>query len=54
MPVGAVAALNVQLFIKDNNLLDNVKKQGDYLGKSLKNKLGDHPNVGDIRGVGLF
>ena len=54
MPAGAVAALKVQQFIKDNDLLDNVKKQGDYLGQQLKAKLSDHPHVGDIRGVGLF
>ena len=54
MPVGAVAALKVQEYIKDNNLLDNVKKQGDYLGQELRTNLSDHPQVGDIRGVGLF
>ena len=52
MPVGAVAALKVQQNVID--LLDNVKKQGDYLGKSLTNKLGNHTNVGNIRGEGLF
>lgn len=35
-------------------MLENVSKQGVYLGDSLKAKLGDHPNVGDIRGIGLF
>ena len=54
MPVGAVAALKVQQYIIDNDLLDNVKKQGDYLGQKLRAKLSDHPHVGDIRGVGLF
>ena len=54
VPVGAVAALKVQQIILDNKLLDNVKKQGDYLGKNLKAKLSGHPNVGDIRGQGLF
>lgn len=27
---------------------------GALLGRSLKEKLGEHPNVGDIRGRGLF
>lgn len=54
MPVGAVAALKVQQIIKDNNLLDKVKNLGDYLGQELKNKLSDHPHVGEIRGRGFF
>jgi adenosylmethionine-8-amino-7-oxononanoate aminotransferase/NADH:ubiquinone oxidoreductase subunit 3 (subunit A) len=54
VPVGAVAAWNVHQIIEDNNLLDNVSKQGVYLGETLKTKLADHPNVGDIRGKGLF
>lgn len=28
--------------------------QGEYLGQLLKQLLGAHPNVGDIRGKGLF
>lgn len=54
VPVGAVAAWNVHQIIKENNLIDNVSKLGVYLGDSLKAKLGDHPNVGDIRGRGFF
>ena len=54
VPVAAVAALEVQKWIKKTDLLSNVQKQGDYLGNSLRNNLSDHPNVGDIRGVGLF
>ena len=54
IPTGAVAALKVQQFIKDNDLVSNVKKVGNYLGKELKTKLSDHPHVGDIRGKGLF
>ena len=54
VPVGAVAAMEVQGFIMENDLLKNVKNQGDYLGKSLRDNLSGHPNVGDIRGQGLF
>ena len=54
VPVGAVAALKVQQIIEDDSLLDNVKNQGDYLGERLKEELGNHPNVGNIRGIGLF
>ncbi|KAI1406750.1 PLP-dependent transferase [Hypoxylon sp. FL1857] len=54
MPVAAVAGLTVHRIIEDDNLLENVTKQGEYLIKSLKNKLGDHQNIGDIRGKGLL
>lgn len=54
MPLQAVAALEVQRIIREDKLIDNVLKQGKYLEKCLKAKLSDHPNVGDIRGGGLF
>jgi adenosylmethionine-8-amino-7-oxononanoate aminotransferase len=54
MPVQAAAALEVQRIIRSHNVLDNVQKQGAYLGKLLKQRLGDHPNIGEIRGKGLF
>lgn len=54
MPTQAVAALEVQRIIREENLLDNVSKQGAYLQRRLREVLGDHPNVGDIRGKGLF
>ena len=54
MPIQAAAALEVQRIIREENLLDNVKKQGAYLGERLNAVLGDHPNVGNIRGRGLF
>ncbi|VAV95280.1 Aminotransferase, class III [hydrothermal vent metagenome] len=46
-----LAVLNV---IDQENLLDNVQKQGDYLQAALEDAFGDHPYVGDIRGRGLF
>lgn len=48
------AALKVQHIIERDNLLDNVKKQGEYLRTSLRERFVDHPYVGDIRGRGLF
>ncbi|TVY44146.1 putative aminotransferase [Lachnellula subtilissima] len=54
MPVQAAAALEVQRIQREDNLMQNVKTQGEYLEKCLKSLLGDHPNVGDIRGRGLF
>ncbi|KAI0127722.1 pyridoxal phosphate-dependent transferase [Xylariales sp. AK1849] len=53
-PVGCATALKVQQVIQRDGLLANVQTQGLYLGNLLKNKLRHHPNVGDIRGRGLF
>lgn len=53
-PISCAAALAVQRVIKEQNLLANVREMGSYLGARLKSELGDHPNVGDIRGRGLF
>lgn len=54
MPIQAAAALEVQKIIQKDNLLYNVRKQGAYLEKRLKQELSEHPNVGDIRRKGLF
>lgn len=54
MPVQAAAALEVQRIVREDKLMINVKKQGAYLEKLLRSALGGHPNVGDIRGKGLF
>jgi adenosylmethionine-8-amino-7-oxononanoate aminotransferase len=40
--------------VREEGLVDNVKRQGLYLEKCLRSRLADHPNVGDIRGRGLF
>lgn len=53
-PVAAAAALAVQKVIKRDKLLDAVKANGPYLAGRLREALGGHPNVGDIRGRGLF
>jgi adenosylmethionine-8-amino-7-oxononanoate aminotransferase len=53
-PTAAAAALAVQRKIASANLLDNVRKQGDLLDSLLHERLGNHANIGDIRGRGLF
>ncbi|RJE25084.1 Aminotransferase [Aspergillus sclerotialis] len=53
-PVGCAAALEVQRIIREENLLENVKKQGELLGSLLHKHLDDHPYVGNVRGKGLF
>ena len=48
------AALEVQRVIEEENLLSNVQARGEQLRAALREWLGDHPHVGDIRGRGLF
>ncbi|WP_420996763.1 aspartate aminotransferase family protein [Cupriavidus sp. 30B13] len=48
------AALAVQRTIAEENLLANVLARGEQLRAGLRAALGGHPNVGDIRGRGLF
>ncbi len=48
------AALAVQQVIEQERLLNNVLARGEQLRAELRSALADHPNVGDIRGRGLF
>ena len=52
--VGAAAALAVQRVIKRDGLLAKVRADGAYFAERLREALGGHPNVGDIRGRGFF
>ena len=52
--VACAAALAVQNAIRDEDLLANVRARGKGLRRALDRRLGAHPNVGDIRGRGLF
>jgi adenosylmethionine-8-amino-7-oxononanoate aminotransferase len=53
-PVACAAALAVQRVIERDGLLAQVRDRGQRLMARLRDALGDHPNVGDIRGRGLF
>ena len=53
-PVATAAGLAVVTALLDRGLIDKVKTMGDKLNLALKKELGQHPNVGDIRGRGLF
>lgn len=39
---------------EEENLVRKSRKRGELLEKLLRKKLDNHPNVGDIRGRGLF
>jgi len=53
-PLACAGALAVQKKIRDKGLLANVRRQGDRLIELLYERFGNHANVGDIRGRGLF
>ena len=53
-PTACAAALAVQRTIEADNLLANVRSQGEALRAALGERFHDHPNIGDIRGRGLF
>jgi adenosylmethionine-8-amino-7-oxononanoate aminotransferase len=53
-PLACAAALEVQRVVRRDNLLDNVKTQGETLRRRLTERFGNHHHVGDVRGRGLF
>jgi adenosylmethionine-8-amino-7-oxononanoate aminotransferase len=53
-PLACAAALAVQQVIRRDHLLENVRVQGAYLSRRLKERFSNHPFVGDVRGRGLF
>ena len=52
--VACAAALAVQQTIEREHLLANVCARGRSLAARLADRFADHPNIGDIRGRGLF
>jgi len=53
-PVACAAALAVQRAIVSRGLLENAVIQGEALSAALHERFGNHHNIGDIRGRGLF
>jgi adenosylmethionine-8-amino-7-oxononanoate aminotransferase len=53
-PVACAAALAVQQVIERDGLLAKVRERGAQFERILRERLGGHPHVGDIRGRGLF
>lgn len=48
------AAVAVQRVIREQELLENVRRQGVALMAALRERFAEHPHVGDIRGHGLM
>ncbi len=53
-PLGCSAALAVQKVLKEDNVLEKAAIRGKYLHQKLWENLMDHPNVGEIRNIGLI
>jgi L-2,4-diaminobutyrate transaminase len=53
-PVGAAAALAALKLIDELKVVDNVADVGPYMLAALRDRLGQHAHVGDIRGKGLM
>jgi adenosylmethionine-8-amino-7-oxononanoate aminotransferase len=53
-PVGAAVGLTVLRYLRQHNLIDAARLQGEKLGQKLRAALGEQPHVGDIRGQGLL
>jgi L-2,4-diaminobutyrate transaminase len=53
-PIGAAAGVANLKLVDDLGLIKNARETGGYFLKSLRDALGDHPMVGDIRGEGLL
>lgn len=53
-PVACAAALEVQRIIREEDLLANVRTVGAVLESKLRERFGQHPFIGDVRGRGMF
>ncbi|ADX46606.1 Acetylornithine transaminase [Paracidovorax avenae ATCC 19860] len=53
-PMACAAALAVQRVIQRDGLLAKVRDDGVFFGEALRQALGGHAHVGDIRGRGFF
>src|SRR5206468_3227422 len=52
--VGSAVAGEVLRILEDENLVEASAAKGDRLKNLLEDRLGAHPNVGEIRGRGLL
>ena len=53
-PVSAAAALKNIEIIEREELVRNSREVGAYLKEQLQGLMGDHPIIGDVRGIGLL
>lgn len=53
-PLACAAAIATIEAYREDHLLENARETGKYLGKKLEDLKAAHPNVGDVRYIGLF
>jgi adenosylmethionine-8-amino-7-oxononanoate aminotransferase len=53
-PLGCSAALSVLKILREDSILKQAKLRAVYLNQRLKDALLEHPNVGEIRSIGLI
>lgn len=53
-PVGAAVALATMRAIDDEDIVSNAAVQGAYLQRSMREAVGAHPLVGNVRGAGMM
>jgi L-2,4-diaminobutyrate transaminase len=53
-PIGAAAGIANLKLLDEMQLIANNRDVGPYLVKSMTEALGDHPNVGEVRGEGML
>lgn len=53
-PLGCSAALAVLKVLREENILEQAAVRAEYLTNALFTALGNHPNVGEIRHLGLI
>lgn len=53
-PIGAAAGIATLELVDRTGLVDNARETGPYLLERLSEVLGDHPNVAEVRGIGLL
>jgi 4-aminobutyrate--pyruvate transaminase len=52
-PVPAAVAIETLKIYDEMDMLSHVRKVGPYMQAQLKSRFGDHPLVGEVRGVGM-
>ncbi len=53
-PIGAAAGVANLRLLDELNLVENAGRVGAYLNAAMKDAMGAHPHVGDIRGEGMM
>jgi adenosylmethionine-8-amino-7-oxononanoate aminotransferase len=53
-PVGAAVGIATLDVLERGDLVNRAARMGELLGEKLRAAFGDHPHVGDVRGMGLM